>query len=233
MDELSKQIERVEGILDNAEKNIELLQLLRELRKAKSDLVAQERKIQQNISNSQFCEIIGQKNFVGLVKGTSDNGCFVVEVIGSTIIQEVEPRCLRMLKLFPLESCKKGSKVQAIYSKDGQWHNAVICQSNADDECMMNVIFDGFESRIAVHRSLLRQRTHHDAILDTSFYTTTAGYKIPISLEIHETDNASVKQAKKRKIQEVKVKQRILKIETNQEQRKRNWQEFTKRKQKD
>lgn len=123
-----------------------------------------------------------------------------------------------------------GSKVQAVFSEDGQWYDATVEGVTAEGYA---VTFDAYGNKEEVTSMHIRPR-----IEETDLYTGVAAPKrmkveekilpkeLPKSIVIGEEDDENTKERKRKQIKAYKSRQRMQQKDLEQTERQNNWQGF-------
>lgn len=137
-----------------------------------------------------------------------------------------------------------GTKVQAVWSADGEWYNATI---EAHTSLGYSVIYDGWNNKEEVDfdnvRNIDPDSEERNALLDVekAAEATRLALKrkvaesgdaeilpknLPLKLQIKPDDPEDVKAAKRKKIHAFKSRMRLEKMEFAQNKRQNAWQQF-------
>ncbi|KQJ94817.1 survival of motor neuron-related-splicing factor 30 isoform X2 [Brachypodium distachyon] len=135
-----------------------------------------------------------------------------------------------------------GTKVQAVYSEDGEWYNATIEGLTPNG---YHVSYEGWGNKEEVDPANVRPRDEEaadalgqaakeaeatkNAIKRKIEQAATSDYQIrslPAKLKIDPNDPEDVKTAKRKKIHAFKSKARFEQLEFNQNKRQNAWQQF-------
>ncbi|KAL9257038.1 Survival of motor neuron-related-splicing factor 30-like protein [Drosera capensis] len=135
-----------------------------------------------------------------------------------------------------------GTKVQAVYSEDGEWYNATIVDTTPNG---YYVLYDGWGNKEEVDPANIRPIDDGagDAILEAErqaeatrqalkrkiAQAAAVGFQsrsLPAKLRVNPDDPEDVKAAKRKKIHAFKSKARLEEKEVTQNKRQNAWQEF-------
>ncbi|KAG6528447.1 survival of motor neuron-related-splicing factor 30-like [Zingiber officinale] len=140
----------------------------------------------------------------------------------------------------PHESFTVGTKVQAVWSEDGEWYNAII---DAITPNGYYVSYDGWGNKEEVDPANVRPVEEGDALLEAereaeatkqaikrkiaqAAITDYQARTLPAKLRIDPNDPEDIKAAKRKKIHAFKSKVRSEQLEVAQNKRQNSWQQF-------
>ncbi|WOL11526.1 hypothetical protein Cni_G20289 [Canna indica] len=141
----------------------------------------------------------------------------------------------------PYELFTIGTKVQAVWSDDGEWYDATIEAITPNGYC---VSYDGWGNKEEVDPANVRPIEEVDALLEAekeaeatrqaikrkiaqaAAITDFQARTLPTKLRIDPNDPDDVKTAKRKKIHAFKSKVRIEQLEVAQNKRQNAWQQF-------
>ncbi|CAL9130837.1 unnamed protein product [Musa textilis] len=140
----------------------------------------------------------------------------------------------------PYEKFSVGTKVQAVWSEDGEWYDATI---EAITPNGYYVYYDGWGNKEEVDHANVRPVEEGDALLEAereaeatrqaikrkiaqSAITDFQARTLPAKLMIDPNDPDDVKAAKRKKIHAFKSKVRSEQLEVAQNKRQNAWQQF-------
>ncbi|XP_074589666.1 uncharacterized protein LOC141845509 [Curcuma longa] len=140
----------------------------------------------------------------------------------------------------PYGSFTVGTKVQAVWSEDGEWYNAII---DAITPNGYYVSYDGWGNKEEVDPANVRPVEEGDALLEAereaeatrqaikrkiaqAAITDFQARTLPAKLRIDPNDPEDIKAAKRKKIHAFKSKVRSEQLEVAQNKRQNSWQQF-------
>jgi len=163
-----------------------------------------------------------------IVEETTPGKC-VVKYIGYADDEEVEVATLRAFQPADLSKVTDGSKVRAIYADDGKFYDATVDKVHADGR--YTVTFVGYGNTEVVEAEVV-EPVEEKVFIDKSTAFTKKGDKTLDSLSFEEqmaalqplpTDTEDVKSMKKRKMHNLKMKNRDKELDEERKYKQNNW----------
>jgi len=154
----------------------------------------------------------------------------VVSILALNAQREYKLSELKLLKPPHPALCPAGTKLQAIFSQDGLWYDAVITEQTEKGYFVTFLEYQNKEEvpfdRVRLSGKAAAEQTKKKNVKEV---ITPAGYRIPDNLMPHPGDSDEIKERKQRKIRAIKNKQRDEKQEKEHETRAQGWQKFVKK----
>lgn len=246
-----EQLQQVEAALNEAPNDEALLNLkadLQEVVTLTEDLVKYQEPAQEaqpsapSVSSAhqslvgRTCEVIYEnKWYNGVVKSVRKDAraidrCFV-QILAFNTQREYKISEIKLLKPPNPALCTAGKKVQAVFSQDGLWYEAVITEQT---EVGYKVTFIDYQNKEEVPFDRVRFGTNDISVQEkqkkgVKEIVTPAGYKIPDILLPNANDTDEIKERKQKKIRAIKNKQKDEMQNKEHEKRAGGWQKFVKK----
>ncbi|KAI4318556.1 hypothetical protein MLD38_032245 [Melastoma candidum] len=211
------QLQQVKELLLDDPQNSEFLDMQKEL----EEVIALTEEL---LATAKQNEISGANNVAGVTQLSSERK----EPTGSISEHQV---------MFPI-----GTKVQAVYSEDGEWYDAIIEAHTVNG---YYVCYEGWGNKEEVDPDNVRpiQEGEVNALLEAEKVAEATKQAIkrkiaqaasvdfqnrtlPTKLRIEPDDPEDVKAAKRKKIHAFKSKMRTEQLEVSQNKRQNDWQQF-------